>query len=181
VNLLVCPDCAQDADQPTALSYVVNAGSATYDFTPALDTGVFRNLVPIAGSTASAPISLSSVRTTSRRPMLSEARFTIDTATDYASTGYVPSYSGQDNRVWSETWKNAATFTVANLRGPNLTSLQLGFPWPELFGATGSTVTFGQILPPIHAGIVIVTFCDGHVESLDVNGQCSAYDSSQIR
>lgn len=54
-----------------------------------------------------------------------------------------------------------------------VTAVQFGFPWPENLAAAGVPVT--DMLPPIHPGIVIITFCDGRVESVADDTLCSVY------
>jgi prepilin-type N-terminal cleavage/methylation domain-containing protein len=52
-------------------------------------------------------------------------------------------------------------------------SASMGFTWPT---TAGTTIGAATVLPPIHRGIVIVTFCDGHVDSsLADNALCSDY------
>jgi prepilin-type processing-associated H-X9-DG protein len=57
----------------------------------------------------------------------------------------------------------------------SLLPAEMGFYWP----ATG-TIGAANVLPPIHAGIVNVAFCDGHVDSLSNDTDCSVYDSPAV-
>lgn len=116
---LVCPD-----DLPTvtfALTYVVN-------------TAIFLDY-----SGATAPISLSNVKSPSRTVMLSEK---INPTRDYS------------------------TYDAT-----------MGFTWP----ATGTVITpFTTTTTPssIHRGVVLITFCDGHVDALADNANCSEYSGT---
>ena len=130
---LICPDESPTGDCP--LSYVVNVGLATGGDTLANQTSVFRHLFDFS-TTA---ITMSNIKSPSRRPMLSELALPA-------------------NRQWNDT-------------GTSVTGDQLGFLWPN-----DGTGTVGAAITPIHPGIVIVTFCDGHVESLSDDTACSVYD-----
>ena len=51
---------------------------------------------------------------------------------------------------------------------------QFGFPWPESL-ADANNLPVTNMLPSIHPGIVIITFCDGRVESVADDALCSIY------
>jgi len=51
-------------------------------------------------------------------------------------------------------------------------TVSMGFVWPT---TANTTVGSPALLPPIHRGIVVVMFCDGHVDSLADNALCSDY------
>lgn len=192
VNQLVCPD-AEDTGV-CALTYVVNIGTA-YDTvnaadvfvvptTPPTNPGVFRNMVPMAAGTAVVqprPLSMTDIRSSSQRPMLSERQDTLPIKK-----------VAQTPRVWngcSALPAKAKGFLDADLRGASLSPSKLGFWWrkdptlePTVVDHTLITAPFvSQAYPnPIHRGIVIVTFCDGHTDSLADNVECNVYDESAI-
>ena len=180
VNQLVCPD--SDATETCALTYVVNTGIADSNFEQANDTGVFHNLVPTvlaSSTTILRPISMTDIKSSSQRPMLSERQYAVGATTTVA------------DRVWN---KVSASFAVADLTAATmkLTPEQLGFPWQELSAGDPTLITVpfsppsAMLLPPlslprtIHRGIVIVTFCDGHTDSIADNAMCSEYDTKAI-
>ncbi len=159
IGLLVCPDVMQSPSGPM-LSYVVNVGRAVPDDTvlpPTNQTGVFRNRA--AGIR---DISLSDIPSPSRRPMISES---IYLANDHTTPF---------NRLWNVTDDpTAPTHVIAN---------NFGFVWPQLI--LGDPARISSVLPPIHPGIVIVTFCDGHTELIAVDAPestCDKYDYSNIQ
>jgi len=55
----------------------------------------------------------------------------------------------------------------------DVTAAKFGFIWPS-----SGLVTVN--LPQIHPDVVIVTFCDGHVESISNDAECSLYEWSAI-
>jgi len=59
-----------------------------------------------------------------------------------------------------------------NYAASAMTAAVLGFIWPTTANTTVGSTT---ILPPIHRGIVIVTFCDGRVDALADSAFCSEY------
>lgn len=179
---LVCPDA--DATQTCALTYVVNTGIADDTFMPLTppavpnDPAVFRNLVPTvlsSGTTVPRPITMTDIKSSSQRPMLSERQYTVNSSSPA---------TGSADRVWNKTL-DLASFAVDDLKSKNLTPFQLGFPWVvrATTDTTLITVPFVNAAPqqtPIHRGIVIVTFCDGHTDSIADNAMCSEYDSKPI-
>ena len=112
---------------------------------PPNETGLFRDLAAGARS-----ITLSDVKSTSQQPMISERMY------------YIGTNSGPpDDRQWSET-------------GSNVTNVRYGFPWPENKG-DAETTPISQVLPSIHPGIVIITFCDGRVQSVADDALCDIF------
>jgi len=81
-----------------------------------------------------------------------------------------------------------APISLSNVRSPSQTvmlsekidaardyaiyTVSMGFIWPT---TANTTVGSPALLPPIHRGIVVVMFCDGHVDSLADNALCSDY------
>jgi hypothetical protein len=186
---LVCPDNA-DNSVPCPLSYVVDAG--VYNFSPTSLTnypadiiesdtdatpstprgwGIFRNYynMPMASPQPTPQIlSLSSVKSPARTAMLSESALT--------------------GRQWT-TWNASSPWQSLTFSWPNYPSLLSPVVQPTgeqldvLKNATvGTSTTSGGTeylapLPPIHPGIVIVTFCDGHTESLSDDTECKVYQA----
>ena len=181
---VVCPD--YNGTAPAALSYVVNtgdeyAGGDNFNST----NGVFRDLVPTmvgAGPnpTTPQPISTTNITSPSMRPMLSERQTTL-----YGST----------DRQWNGLARPTGAppyYLDIHLQGTGrqLTPGELGFAWNgTLIGPTTTLVSWipgppliPPILPSIHPGLVIVTFCDGHTESLSDNTAIyNVYDYSAIQ
>jgi prepilin-type processing-associated H-X9-DG protein len=207
---IVCPD-----DTPAStggLSYVVNVGISAFNvgvppYFPPLDPlvagspptpseyGVFRdlltNLTPSTGS-PSAPrqVTLSSIKSPSTRPLLSECTYAFDTASASSTVAL---------RQWNlEVFYDPTTppsvsvmnlTTAANAPGVSQSlSQRYGFVWPDATTAAANNIAvMAPFLPAltlpqttIHPGIVIITFCDGHVESVADNALCSVYDCSPI-
>ncbi|MEN6557571.1 MAG: DUF1559 domain-containing protein [Thermoguttaceae bacterium] len=159
--LLVCPD--DELPNNGTLSYVVSVGSAT-DATggSATQNSVFRNLSMFPQKA----ITLSSVKSPSRRPMLSERTYMLDTTAE--TSGRCWDARGQQNYAMVE---------------------RCGFRWPDVAPVTDAdkksvsepfieTKVSGD--HPIHAGIVNITFCDGHVESVSIDATCDAFDYAPI-
>jgi prepilin-type N-terminal cleavage/methylation domain-containing protein len=195
VALAVCPDDSTTA--PCALSYVVNLGSALFVFPnyfdPVNETGVFRNLVPTrigaAPATVPRPISLSDIKSKSQRPMLSERTYPMD-----LPAAMPPDFGDNDKymRRWSFNRSTpvsppsfAATELVDTSLNVYLSPERFGFIWPPTPTTSPLRAPF---LPPawlpqntIHPGIVIVTFCDGHTESLAENANCADFDCTPVQ
>jgi prepilin-type N-terminal cleavage/methylation domain-containing protein len=179
VSQLVCPDYV--GTDPNVLSYVVNVGAAidaggntNFNPSPATDPGVFRNLVPtdmagMGGMTNPRPISLTNIKSPGQRPMLSELQLGIAV---YPGIVWAP------DRRWSRILPNQSTFSRTDLEDPSvsLAPVEFGFHWSSIANRAVRTM-----LPPIHPGIVIVTFCDGRVESLSDDTLCTLYDNSPIQ
>jgi prepilin-type N-terminal cleavage/methylation domain-containing protein len=162
LNDVVCPD-DPNATGPTTLSYAVNMG-----LNDGNNAGLFRDNYSawIANNiiTPTNTISLSSVKSPSRTVML------VDT---------VQGDTGGLGASWT-WWATPATTPPAliTLSGPTR-PLNVGFYWP----ATGSTTTIGTLNAyqhVVHAGIVVVTFCDGHSELLPDNTQCYSDPTNPI-
>ena len=156
---VICPNGSPGVVSPdTPLSYVVNVGYAlpTAD-TAAAAIGLFRTLYTGTATVATNSINLSSIKSPARRPMISERNNTITVSS-----------TSDALRSWSNT-------TVADVN-----PTRLGFIWPIATGTPLNSTTV-DVLPAIHQGIVIVTFCDGHTESLADNTDCSTFDNTAIQ
>jgi prepilin-type N-terminal cleavage/methylation domain-containing protein len=155
VGQLLCPDDIQ-IGTITPLSYVVNVGSSGAN--PSTQDGVFRDLdaFPLKF------LSTSSIPATSRRPMISELSYTIN------------------NCQWNEFSTHGDTTKVTGAR------FGFQFAWAsdpgaaELFSTLFSNMAATPPQPLIHRGIVITTFCDGHVESVAEDAACDTFDWQQI-
>jgi prepilin-type N-terminal cleavage/methylation domain-containing protein/prepilin-type processing-associated H-X9-DG protein len=187
INQLVCPDDSGAADCP--LSYVVNLGVYNTpldpslhdrdDLTPVLQPnsatnspggfGVFRDYS--AGSASA--ISLTSVKSASRTVMLGEKLFLNSDArqwTEAVVAGDTATHDLIQQRL-GFSWPNwpPLPLPVAQPTSTILSSTLIGMPF------TVGTTTYWPPLTSAHPGIVIVTFCDGHVESLSDDAPCSDY------
>ncbi|MCD4726198.1 MAG: DUF1559 domain-containing protein [Pirellulales bacterium] len=154
IKLLVCPNDVQSTGN-ARLTYVVNCG--LYDDptnNPLVMTrpGVFLNN---AGGSANA-ISLSDIKSPSQTVMLSE-------------------------KLPARLWNTPTPMPTYDATMPNSC---VGFLWPDT-SLTGQPIEFTLIglgpatlpapLPAIHPGVVIVTFCDGHVAEIVEDTPCNLY------
>ena len=188
VNLFVCPSDSSGAPYP--LSYVVNVGQGQPSSTLptamapprdgatngdyATQTGLFRNLALTTAYGQSGnvkQISMSDVRSPSRRPMIAESAYNAN----YQLCGGLHA----NPRQWTDnvshiptpsnprTTASAAQFgflfwpTIGNPPKPN--PVVRTTPDPNSVGPNSNNV--GAIVP-IHTGIVNITFCDGHTEGV---------------
>ncbi len=150
ISTFICPaDVAPDA----GLSYVVNVGQ-----TLASGTGVFRDLTVSASSW----VTSTSLKSAARRPMIAEKSAELYT------------------RKWCDTGDSLVT------------PLRFGFIWPSNAvlaanwpGVPGIEMIVNPNAPandgflvPIHSGVINVTFCDGHTETLNDSAETvySLYD-----
>jgi len=196
VQLFVCPSDSPTVDCP--LSYVVNVGpgqsqrrppqasapsppwppsdDSTYAQAYQTQVGLFRNFTLTMGRPpVPAPvrqISMTDVKSASRRPMIAESAFNILTLQNGTP---VPT-----TRQWTDTNANATTPPTAD---------RFGFLWPGTTPAVRviarldqSNRKVGGTLLPIHGGLVNVTFCDGHTEQLtdDPDTTCDKYDCTDL-
>jgi prepilin-type N-terminal cleavage/methylation domain-containing protein/prepilin-type processing-associated H-X9-DG protein len=174
VQQFVCP-VDRNIDN-TSLSYVVNLGqNLPIDVTGSAQLGVFRNLA-IPGGGGVKQISISDIKTPSRRPMLSESSYFA--VRDSSTHLWVAA-----GRAWS--WSATAAAAPVFPANTSVVANRFGFLWPGMgfvrdFGPTDLTL-HEQVLPTNHRGIVIVTFCDGHVESLAEDTPCGDYDYTNIQ
>jgi prepilin-type N-terminal cleavage/methylation domain-containing protein len=201
IDGLMCP--MQIPTSTYNLSYVLNVGNGssvpTYTLSSSTVTStensVFGSQIPIyVTSAAFAPrsTSLSDISSASQRPMISECNYVIDASRTTISGATVASRNwGNRNASGSSSptlIDSNYYFTQSELYDGStlfLSAAQLGFLWPT----TTSSATYpatakvggAGVLPPIHPGIVIVTFCDGSVRQLSEDTLCSAYDSSDVK
>jgi len=180
IGQFVCPDDNDDSVM-CALSYVGNLGlyndSVNSTFQQNGETGIvaipgiFRNYsVSTAGM-----LSMSSVKSASQTVMLSEKRITLTSEKD----DFVPAMP-IPGRQWTDT-----DFRKVGFSWPNFPPLPAPAPQPDsttvLKGATIglsqtlATVKYWAPLPPIHTGIVLVTFCDGHTETISDDVEAQVY------
>jgi prepilin-type N-terminal cleavage/methylation domain-containing protein len=172
VNQLVCPDDSENS-VTAPLSYAVNVGDATmvtlndeYNDTTkkVYQNGVFRNLALYADKA----ISMSNIKSAAQRPMLSDMTYPHDqTAAD---------------RSWNAI--NRALNKV-------ISGKQYGFNY--VIGATRPILDTVLVTEPflpswstalpqttVHPGVVIITFCDGHTDSVSDDAQFNLYDYSAM-
>jgi prepilin-type N-terminal cleavage/methylation domain-containing protein/prepilin-type processing-associated H-X9-DG protein len=165
LNEVVCPD-DPNATGPTTLSYAVNMG-----LNDGNNAGLFRdnysawivnNII-----TPTNTISLSSVKSPSRTVML------VDTVQgDTSGVG----------ASWTSWAKNSSPPTPTVASGPPW-PINVGFFWPADTTTTIGTVDLysgTQYQHVVHAGIVVVAFCDGHVELLPDNTLCNSDPTNPI-
>ena len=160
IGLLVCPNDVKSTGTPQ-LTYIVNCGlydnpADAYpdDVADMSVPGVFRHY----GGGSSIAISLSDVKSPSQTIMLSE------------------------KLAPPKLWSTPAPTYVINIP---LDGSCVGFLWPDT-SLTGQPIEFTLIglgppatlpppLPAIHPGVVIVTFCDGHVAEIVEDTPCKLY------
>ncbi len=209
MNTFVCPDDT-GATVPCSLSYVVNVSVASlFPAYNATETGVFRDLVPTriggaAPSTVPRPVSSSNIKSASQTPLLSEASYPMDLPAtrpgDYGNgtsdkytrrwyffvatanvSGTPPSPYFNDTDLFSTT----ANPYNNSIVGTYLSSGRFGFIWPNVAPAPMVNSPF---MPPswlpqrmMHAGVAIVTFYDGHSETIADTTNCSTYPCPQVQ
>jgi prepilin-type N-terminal cleavage/methylation domain-containing protein/prepilin-type processing-associated H-X9-DG protein len=190
IKQFVCPSDTTTVNYP--LSYVVNIGQGrtpapTPPLAPlaplkdAVQYGLFRNY----SLTVAKQISLTDVKSASRRPMIAESAF--DMSRNLSGAGGRVAYA--TTRQWTDMDVNVDVAT------PNVTSQRFGFlfwpggPSPTPFNPVVATrnpssgvIKTGAIVP-IHNGLLNVTFCDGHTESIsnDPDDTCDKYDWADIK
>jgi prepilin-type processing-associated H-X9-DG protein len=155
----VCPEDLGSATD-ARLTYVVSVGLYSVPAAPwptITTAGVFQDYSGGAGNA----ITLSDIRAPGRTVMLSEK---LD-----------------PTRYWSHLWISAD--------GPQY----FGFGWPDptavptlaasMVGSLAGTLPAPLLAPvanagPLHAGVVVVTFCDGHVEKVPEDTLCREYSGA---
>ncbi|MCE5268758.1 MAG: DUF1559 domain-containing protein [Planctomycetaceae bacterium] len=200
VKELVCPDDAAAADRTCPLTYVVNigayggdnvttVGSVPPSTDPQQDT-VAVPLQPVAGGSPGAlgvfrdysigatnALTLSDVKSQSQTVMLSERVFALSATTPRRWDERPPAVPAAT--LYSRfgfSWPNYQPLPppVEQPRPADLPVLQNTFVGiPYVLGS----VTYWPPLPTIHAGVVVVTFCDGHVDRVNEDAACSAYQA----
>jgi prepilin-type N-terminal cleavage/methylation domain-containing protein len=179
---LVCPD-DNDTTVECPLSYVVNLGlynvNVNNTFNQNGDTGLveisglFRNHA--AGVTCP---SLASVTSRAQTVMLGEKIITpVSAEGDYVPSTPTPS------RQWTDQILGRLGFSWPNYPPQPLPAPQPTMPNSVLSNMLAGTfyvdppgnVKYWSPLPSIHPGIVIVTFADGHTETVSSELECQVY------
>ena len=184
IKSLICPD-DNDPSVPCPLSYVVNLG--LYNANPnntfhqegatgTVDVGLEGLFRDHSGGTINT-VSLSDVDSPSQTVMLGEKIITMTSRPgDYVPATPVP------GRQWT-----GANFTQLGFSWPNYPAQPAPAPPPSPLDAfKDATVGIHYLMPPasvkywgplpsIHPGIVIVTFADGHTESVSEDIECQVY------
>ncbi len=208
VSEFICPNDFEAATTPTLLSYVVNVGLYTTAPNPGYigsitSAGVFRDyFTHLAGvyTPSNQMISLSDIRSPARTVMLSERLNFSYSDPEYIRMWTLGTWSGT-------TWNNplffpCTGFTISNMTSSTVTTntdptfpiQYLGFSWPDptVGSLTSTTInvpfmaqflpntTTNTLLHPPHSGIVVITFCDGHVESVPDETRCNGDPSEQF-
>jgi prepilin-type N-terminal cleavage/methylation domain-containing protein len=157
VEQLICPSNKQIA-QAGGLSYIVNMGVYQRGAnSPSADYSVrlFRNRASIANGATNPEPDFSSValKSPTRTVMLSESL----KAGPWYNIPLSPGIPGGE-------FPPNATYGYTPVQGI------LAFAWPVQLATTDSLATVG--LSSNHHGVVIVTFCDGHTETLATETKC---------
>jgi prepilin-type N-terminal cleavage/methylation domain-containing protein/prepilin-type processing-associated H-X9-DG protein len=193
VAQFVCPTDKPDVASP--LSYVVNVGRGQDQppspvamcppLPPSDDSsdnaawntqwGLFRNFTLTGQAGTVRRVTLTDLPSAGRRPMIAESAYGIATA----STG-IAAVAG---RQWTDIGTSDVTARRFGFLIWPLTNLpSTGTPNPLIKTAHYDIQAPGAILP-IHNGLVNVTFCDGHTESLasDSTNVCGNYEYQDIK
>ena len=159
IGLLVCPNDVKSTGMPQ-LTYVVNCGLyddlSTIPNNPLVMTtpGVFRDYS--SGTTGA--LSMSGIQSPAQTILLSGRVYDV----------HYPV-------LYPEKYWNTSTPTVANVGflwpGPNVPPTLIGQSLNDLSG----NLALPSPLPAIHPGVVIVTFCDGHVAEIVEDTLCNLY------
>jgi prepilin-type N-terminal cleavage/methylation domain-containing protein/prepilin-type processing-associated H-X9-DG protein len=164
VKVFVCPSDSPSGPYP--LSYVVNVGQtlpdddSTHNTAWTTQTGLFRNFTLTGQNGTVKQISVTDVKSASRRPMITEGSCTLVSP----------------ERQWTDV------YNPANPPNTTVTAARFGFVWPNtsisvVMPFAGSSA--GALLP-IHGGLINVTFCDGHTDPLTTDNMCNDYDCTPI-
>jgi prepilin-type N-terminal cleavage/methylation domain-containing protein len=125
------------------------------------------------------------------KPRIAQLVCPDDLPTIQSALTYVVNTGTNNTGIFLDYSGTTAPISLSNVKSPSQTvmlsekidaardysayTVSMGFTWPL---ATDTTTTIGAatVLPAIHRGIVIVTFCDGHVDSsLADNALCKDY------
>jgi prepilin-type N-terminal cleavage/methylation domain-containing protein/prepilin-type processing-associated H-X9-DG protein len=204
VKAFVCPSDTPAMDYP--LSYVVNVGqgqptppspaSLCPPWPPSdnpggsdkdaykTQTGLFRNFTLQNQNGIVKPVTATDVKSASRRPLIAESAYNTDyVATDRQWTDYEATGNGSfitAKRFGFLFWPITVIPPPPSLSLPSaptpVVSVQIKDP------STGVYYAFGAI-PAIHKGLVNITFCDGHTESISnaPDNLCRDYDWEDIK
>jgi prepilin-type N-terminal cleavage/methylation domain-containing protein/prepilin-type processing-associated H-X9-DG protein len=196
ISSFVCP--SESPTVPYPLSYVVNVGPGqavpTTLFPPAgpvddtsnnqaylTQNGLYRNLALINQQGTVKPVSMTDIHSASRRPMIAESI--------YALGDPISGIALVADRQWCDFghWNNAAWVSD---RGLPVTSTRFGFlfwpvaniaPSPPLTPIPVIRTAAGGAIIPIHAGLVNITFCDGHTETLNTGDYIATVNGSAVQ
>jgi len=174
IGQLICPnDTSGTGDTP--LTYVVNAGYYDFAARPTVQgtigtittPGIFRDYSTDSLRTTNS-ISLADVKTPSRTVMLSEKIYrqigTLPSVRNWHGKIGVTSYAVNEfDDVFCFTWPDPSDANLTSV----LLAAQSGTLYAPLQPAAPATLC--------HAGVVIVTFCDGHTEALTDITRCNVY------
>jgi prepilin-type N-terminal cleavage/methylation domain-containing protein len=145
--------------------------------------GVFRNYYNLPGVPADALLSFSDVRSHSQTVMLSEKVFVAADARHWDETAPT-SLAPLQARLWAQnrfgfSWPNSQPLATP-VEQPLPADITPRTTAPLVNTPVGTPYQFNNIqywppLPSLHPGIVIITFCDGHTESVADDALCSVY------
>jgi prepilin-type N-terminal cleavage/methylation domain-containing protein/prepilin-type processing-associated H-X9-DG protein len=183
VQLFVCPSDSPTGDCP--LSWVVNVGQGQpqqpVDALSNKDAyttqhGLFRNLTltTAVGQNGNVKqISMTDVKSASLRPMIAESAYNLPNVKGVP----VPT-----NRQWTDIGVTNVTAQKFGFLFAKLSALPPILPNPVVGTRNPSTGVMRGALVPIHAGVINVTFCDGHTDGIanDPENVCGNYDCTDI-
>jgi prepilin-type N-terminal cleavage/methylation domain-containing protein/prepilin-type processing-associated H-X9-DG protein len=142
--------------------------------------GVFRNYGNFAGFPADPFISFSDVRSHAQTVMLSERVFVA--AGTFRQWNDAPTTRLLARNEFGFSWPNHQPLPLP-VEQPLPADILPRETAPLPNTLVGMPYVFNNIqywppLSPIHPGIVIITFCDGHVEAVLYDAQCSLYQAT---
>jgi len=191
ISTLVCPDHYDADGVPCALSYVVNLGA--YNDIPnsnqkqngiPVQSGVTGDVIvpgPFRDFSAgvSREIMISNFKTASRTMLLAEKH-------DPNTYGATTAPDNQSVRQWNDTVVKRLGFSWPNYpaakgyeesEGPLIAQTRIS----EAYTSSDGGVTYWAPLPSIHNTSTIITFADGHVESVSPDNMCGGEEGSPYR
>jgi prepilin-type N-terminal cleavage/methylation domain-containing protein len=186
IELLICPS-SRDKEPVGALSYVVNMGSFVLDTTtsrPDYSKRLFRDRSTMEGTGYSPEpdFTLVSLKNSSQTVMFSESIHAAkwnSVPTNPGVKGGVPTgpYPYGMPALGSITNVNSSAPTDDLKYKDAYVDENLAFAWPQLDPPIGPVLGINSAIGPsfssYHRGVVVVTFCDGHSEALDVKTLCA--------
>lgn len=177
VPVVLCPD--DTVSTPAQVTYVTNLGlyNNSTSAPPALSPGVVRPMAIegifrdyFSATSPSTTISLADVKSPATTILIAEKQ---------NDTGLV--------RTWNAVFESGGQTVTSNAWQ------SYGFTWPNGYtppvDPAPDAANFAVLqnmcvgvpngsyyppLPPIHPGIVVMTFCDGHVESVSQDAECKS-------
>jgi prepilin-type N-terminal cleavage/methylation domain-containing protein len=193
---LVCPDDYESRAATTSspLSYAVNVGvysappSVTFQPQGATGPVVLKNVTQPDGTIIQVPnygvfrdysggptsaLALSSIGSPTRTMMLSEKFWWPVPGTFAALPLFNPNRQWTDNSAMrlGFTWPNYPPLPLPVVQPDStqdLATMSIGVPYVD----PTSQVSYWPPLPIIHAGVIIITFCDGHTETMPETTLC---------